>query len=98
MHITLLTSDEACDLLRCKSETLKSLRENWIQGVHYVKRGRGPTAPLLYIREMILDWLVNQDAPEAHLAAIENFRRSLPSGQKPTIRKPKTPKRSPAGK
>ena len=87
MHITLLTSDEACELLRCKPETLKSLRESWIQGVHYVRRGRGPTAPLLYIREMILDWLVNQEAPETHLAAIENFRRSLPSGQKRTVRK-----------
>lgn len=98
MQITFLTSDEVCDLLRCQIDTLKSLRENWIQGVHYVKRGRGPTAPLLYIREMILDWLVNQDAPEAHLAAIENFRRSLPSGQKHTIKKKNTPKRSSAGK
>ena len=94
MQITFLTSDEVCDLLRCQRDTLKSLRENWIQGVHYVKRGRGPTAPLLYIQEMILDWLVNQDAPEAHLAAIENFRRSLPSGQKHNIRKTSIPKRS----
>jgi hypothetical protein len=81
MNITLLTTEEACALLRCKPDALKQLRESWISGVHYVKRGRGPTAPCLYIREMVLDWLVNQDAPESHQAAIENFRRSLPSNQ-----------------
>jgi hypothetical protein len=44
---------------------------------------------LLYNREMILDWLVNQDAPETHQTAIENFRRSLPSGQKHQVRRRK---------
>ncbi|MEM7066772.1 MAG: hypothetical protein AAF572_26850 [Cyanobacteria bacterium P01_B01_bin.77] len=82
MQVNLLTTDEACELLRCKPDALKGLRGNWIQGIHYVRRGKGPTAPILYIREMILDWLVNQDAPETHQAAIENFRRSLPSGKK----------------
>lgn len=82
MQVNLLTTDEACDLLRCKPDTLKGLRRDWIQGVHYVRRGKGPTAPILYIREMILDWVVNQDAPETHQVAIENFRRSLPSGKK----------------
>jgi hypothetical protein len=87
MQVSLMTTEEACNLLRCKPDALKTLREGWIQGVHYVRRGRGPTAPILYIREMILDWLVNQDAPETHQAAIENFRRSLPSGQKRTWRR-----------
>lgn len=87
MQITLLTTDEACSLLRCKPDALKALREDWISGVHFVKRGRGKTAPVLYVREMVLDWLVNQDAPETHQAAIENFRRSLPSGQKHRIKR-----------
>lgn len=82
MQVSLLTTDEACQLLKCKPDALKALRANWIQGVHYVRRGPGPTAPILYIKEMILDWLVNQEAPETHQSAIENFRRSLPSGQK----------------
>ncbi|MDV3351725.1 hypothetical protein QGP82_23685 [Leptothoe sp. LEGE 181152] len=82
MQVSLLTTEEACELLRCKSDSLKGLRDSWIQGVHYVRRGKGPTAPILYIKEMILDWLVNQDAPETHQTAIENFRRSLPSGAK----------------
>ncbi|MEM9451695.1 MAG: hypothetical protein AAGA75_24625 [Cyanobacteria bacterium P01_E01_bin.6] len=82
MDIKFLTTEEACELLRCKPDALKALRDSWISGVHYVKRGRGSTAPVLYIQEMILDWLVNQDSPTAHQAAIENFRRSLPSGQK----------------
>ena len=73
----LMTTEEAWELLRCKPDALKTLRDQWICGVHDVRRGRGPTAPILYIREMILDWLVNQDAPETHLAAIENFRRTL---------------------
>jgi hypothetical protein len=73
----LMTTEEACELLRCKPDALKTLRDQWICGVHDVRRGRGPTAPILYIREMILDWLVNQDAPKTHLAAIENFRRTL---------------------
>jgi len=78
----LMTTEETCELLRCKPDALKTLRDEWISGIHYVRRGRGPTAPVLYIKEMVLDWLVSQDAPESHLAAIENFRRSLPSGQK----------------
>ena len=82
MQVSLLNTNEACELLRCKPDALKGLRENWIHGVQYVKRGKGPTAPILYIREMILDWLVNQEAPETHQTAIENFRRSLPSGKK----------------
>jgi hypothetical protein len=82
MQITLLTTEECCELLRCKVESLKDLREQWIHGVHYYRRGRGQTAPILYNRELILDWLANQDAPQTHQAAIENFRRSLPSGQR----------------
>ena len=82
MQITLLTTDECCELLRCKPDALKALREQWLHGVHYYRRGQGPTVPILYNRELILDWLVNQDAPQTHQAAIENFRRSLPSGQK----------------
>lgn len=85
MQVSLLTTEEACELLRCKPDALKALRDGWICGIHYVRRGRGPTAPILYVREMILDWLVNQEAPETHQAAIENFRRSLPSGQKRSI-------------
>jgi len=89
VDINLLTTEECCELLRCKPDSLKSLRDQWICGVHYYRRGRGPTAPILYNQDMILDWLVNQDAPETHQAAIENFRRSLPSGQKRQVRRRK---------
>jgi len=88
MQITFLTTDEALELLKCKDDaTLKLMRKDWIEGVHYVRRGRGPTAPMLYIREMIIDWLINRTAPETHQAAIKNFRRSLPSGQKRGVRR-----------
>lgn len=76
-----LTTEETCDLLRCKSDALTGLRKGWIEGVHYVRRGKGPTAPILYVQEMIIDWLINQKAPETHQVGIENFRRSLVSGQ-----------------
>ena len=76
-----LTTDETCDLLRCKPDALKGLRKDWIEGVHYIRRGKGPTAPILYVQDMIIDWLINQKAPETHQAGIENFRRSLVSGQ-----------------
>jgi hypothetical protein len=82
MNCTLLTSEEACEFLKCEKDTLKSLREHWIEGVHYFKRGKGLTAPILFNRELILDWLANQSSPQAHQVAMENFRRSLPSGQK----------------
>lgn len=82
MKINYLTTEEACEFLRCKPDTLKTLRNNWIPGVHYIRRGPGATAPFLYAHEMILDWMVNREAPETHQAAIENFRRSLPSGRK----------------
>ena len=84
LDLTLLTTEKACELLQCERDALKTLRKDWIHGVHYFRRGRGPTAPILYNRELILDWLVNQGAPEAHQRAIENFRRSLPSSQKRT--------------
>lgn len=88
MEITLLTTEETCKLLKCKdTSTLLEVRKSWIEGVHYFRRGSGPTAPVLYNRELILDWLANQNAPETHQAAIENFRRSLPSGQKRSIRR-----------
>jgi hypothetical protein len=82
MQITFLTTDECCTLLRCERDKLKSLRNDWICGVHYVKFSRGPTAPIRYCKEMILDWAMNQEDPAAHQRAIENLRRSLPSGQK----------------
>ncbi len=82
MQITFLTTDECCELLRCERDKLKSLRQEWISGVHYTKLAKGPTAPVRYIKEMILDWTLNQDDPDAHQRAIELFRRSLPSGKR----------------
>ncbi len=81
MNITLLTTEEACQLLRCETEKLRTYREKWIEGIHFVRCGTGRTAPLLYNRELILDWLFNQKALETHTLAIERFRRELPSGR-----------------
>lgn len=81
MQITLLTTDEICELLRCEKDKLRSYRDGWLEGVHFVRCGRGTTAPVLYNQELILDWLFNQTAIESHKRAIENFRRELPSGR-----------------
>jgi hypothetical protein len=81
MQITLLTTDEACELLRCEKDKLRAYRDDWIEGVHFVRCGQGKTAPVLYNRELILDWLFNQTAIDAHRRAIEHFRRELPSGR-----------------
>ena len=81
MQITLLTTDEACELLRCEKEKLRTYREQWIEGIHFVRCGQGKTAPVLYNRELILDWLFNQTALSTHHLAIEWFRRELPSGR-----------------
>ena len=79
MNITLLTTEEACQLLRCETEKLRTYREKWIEGIHFVRCGfvrcgTGRTAPLLYNRELILDWLFNQKALETHTLAIERLR------------------------
>lgn len=81
MNITLLTTEEACQLLRCETEKLRTYREKWIEGIHFVRCGTGKTAPLLYNRELIIDWLFNQTALGTHNLAIEQFRRELPSGR-----------------
>lgn len=76
-----MTTEECCILLRCEKDKLKSLRKEWISGVHYTRLSKGPTAPIRYIKEMVLDWSLNQDDLEAHQKAIELFRKSLPSGK-----------------
>jgi hypothetical protein len=39
------------------------LSGTWIEGIHWVRVG---TRKTLYNRELILDWLANQNNPKAH--------------------------------
>lgn len=77
-----ISAQHAADIVGCHPSKLSRNRREWgwINGVHFFKRDKGST--VLYNQPMIEDWLVNANNPHAHQRAIENFRRSLPSGKK----------------
>lgn len=54
------------------------LSGTWIEGIHWVRVG---TRKTLYNRDLILDWIANQNSPKAHQKAIESYLNSLPSNQ-----------------
>lgn len=54
------------------------LSGSWVEGIHWVRVG---TRKTLYNRELILDWIANQNNLQAHQQAIESYLASLPSNQ-----------------
>ena len=62
-------------------QTLEQIIPHLTEGVHYV---RTPGGHLRVCVEMFADWLINQQAPDTHITAIERFRASLPSTQSPS--------------
>ena len=70
-------------ILKCHPGTVIRYRNDsemgWIQDVHWV---RITTQNYLYNEELIRDWIANRNDPDAHLAAIEAYRRSLSVGRK----------------
>lgn len=54
------------------------LSGSWIEGIHWVRVG---TRKTLYNRELVLDWIANQNNPQAHQRAIEAYLTQLPSNK-----------------
>ena len=75
MDITLISTQEAAKLLNLHPNSLPRFREQhgWLRNAHYVKVGR----KTLYVQELLLHWLVNQDNPALHWQVVEDFRRQF---------------------
>ena len=66
----------AAAILSINPESVRSYRENWIRGIHFVQLN-GDRGDYRYNKELIKDWLANRSDPIAHQQAIEvwNSRR-----------------------
>jgi hypothetical protein len=75
MDITLISTKEAAKLLNLHPNSLPRFREQngWLLNAHYVKVGR----KTLYVQELLLHWLVNQDNLALHQQVVEDFRRQF---------------------
>ncbi|MGJ3252709.1 MAG: helix-turn-helix domain-containing protein [Elainellaceae cyanobacterium] len=75
MDITLISTKDAAELLNLHPNSLPRFRQQhgWLPSVHYVKVGR----KTLYVREMLLHWLVNQDNLVLHWQVVEDFRKQF---------------------
>ncbi|MEB3357242.1 MAG: hypothetical protein VKK04_10985 [Synechococcales bacterium] len=75
MDITLISTKAAAELLNLHPNSLPRFREQhgWLANVHYVKVGR----KTLYVQELLLHWLVNQDNLNLHWQVVEDFRRQF---------------------
>jgi hypothetical protein len=64
-----MSASEVRELLKVTDRTLSRYRlKHWVEGIHFT----APVQRILYIRPMILDWLVNHKTnPMAHQAAKE---------------------------
>ncbi|WP_435023298.1 hypothetical protein [Nostoc sp. CALU 1950] len=58
--------------------TLKAIRQrgDWLEGIHYI-RPNGNSRVIRYNLEICLNWLANQNNPNAHQRAIERYLMSL---------------------
>jgi hypothetical protein len=67
----LMGAAELRDLLNVSTKTLTRYRQkHWHEGIHYVK----PIQRILYIRPMILDWILNHKTnPLAHQDAMTTW-------------------------
>jgi hypothetical protein len=75
-----ISAAEAARLLGIDQSTLCRFRKNWIEGVHYFKKGEYQGC--LYNAELILNWQRNRFNTEAHQAAIEQWLAKQPENQR----------------
>jgi Putative excisionase (DUF1233) len=66
-----MPASEVRELLGVTDRTLSRYRlKHWVEGVHFV----APVQRILYVRPMILNWMVNRKTdPTAHQAAMETW-------------------------
>lgn len=78
---------EAARLIGMSESFLKKQRQlgNLIQGVHYHQFGK--TAPCVYNAELLQDWFIHRNDPDAHLVAIDRYLASLPSNERKRLKK-----------
>lgn len=63
-----MSTEQACEMIGCSRKTLLEYRrDHWKKGIHYFPQDQ----KVLYNRELIQDWVINRDCPDAHLRAIE---------------------------
>ena len=67
----------AAAVLGVSARTVARHHEDWIEGIHFYRKGRR----VIYNLALIRDWQVNQEDPKAHQRAIEKWRNTLPSAQ-----------------
>ncbi|MEO1148077.1 MAG: hypothetical protein AAFY26_21050 [Cyanobacteria bacterium J06638_22] len=73
-----LTTKEACELLRFSRATLDRRMKDWIQGVHWWRDG----SSLRFDRALLQDWQLNREDPLAHQRAIALRQKQKLSNQK----------------
>lgn len=77
----LIKSSEVRALLDISKRTLDRYRAKyWHEGIHYVQ----PVQRCLYIKPMILDWMMNRKEPATHQRSMEAW---LAANQAPKTRK-----------
>lgn len=70
---------KAASLLECHPNTLKTYRQEWIEGVHYFGAGKGK---ITYNKPLIMDWLMNRNDPASHQQAIAAWNSQRLCNQK----------------
>ncbi|WP_055076026.1 hypothetical protein [Pseudanabaena sp. 'Roaring Creek'] len=87
MSYTFIQKAEAAKLIGMSTEYLKKQKRlnNLIQGIHYYQYGK--TAPCVYNAELLQDWFIHRNDPDAHNVAIERYLASLPSNERKRSKK-----------
>lgn len=79
----IMSASEVKELLRItdkSDKTLSRCREKWIEGIHFVR----PFQRILYIKPMILDWILNSKAdPDGHRRAQESWLKKNQTPKSP---------------
>ena len=78
MHSTFCNKHVLAEKLGYSPHTLKAIRQRgeWIEGIHYVKP-KGNSRVIRYNLELCLNWLANQNNPDAHKKVVESYLSSL---------------------
>lgn len=75
-----ISATEATALLGCGRSTLHRFQQEWIEGVHYFKKGEEQGC--LYNAELLLNWQRNRHSPSAHQIAIDQWLARQPENQR----------------
>ncbi len=78
MKPTFARTEDMAAQLGVSASCLKRWRVDMIEGAHYTLVNPRVT---LYNIELVCDWVVNRNAPQAHQRAIEIYLKSLPSNR-----------------